>query len=117
MVYLDDILIFSHTIEEYSDHLREALQRLREVKLYGRLHKCDFLKTRVDYLGFEVSAAGVNASPEKVKAVMEWPQPKIQQDVGSFLWLATYYRKFIRGFSQVAKPLTEMTKSTLKWQW
>ena len=78
MVYLDDILIFSRTIEEYSDYLREALQRLREAKLYGRLHKCDFLKTRIDYLGFEVSAARVHASPEKMKAVVEWPQPKSQ---------------------------------------
>ena len=117
LVYLDDILIFSHTIEEHWDHLRQALQRLREAKLYGRLHKCDFLKTRVDYLGFEVSAAGVHASPYKVKAVVEWPRLKSQHYVRSFLGLAPYYRKFIRGFSQVAKSLTELTKATLKWQW
>ena len=116
-MYLEDILIFSRTIEEHWDHLRQALQRLREAKLYCRLHKCDFLKTRVDYLGFEVSATGVHASPEKVKAVVEWSQAKSQHDVRSFLGLDSYYRKFIRGFSQVAKPLAELTKATLKWQW
>ena len=71
LVYLDDILVFSRSIEEHWSRLRQALQRLRESKLYGRLHKCDFLKTRVDYLGFEVTAEGVHASPEKVKAVVE----------------------------------------------
>ena len=85
LVYLDDILVFSRSIEEHWSHLRQALQRLRESKIYGRLHNCDFLKTRVHYLGFEVSAEGVLASPEKVKAVVEWPRPKIQHDVRSFL--------------------------------
>ena len=117
LVYLDDILIFSRSVEEHWQHLRQALQRLREAKLYGRLHKCDFLKTRVDYLGFEVSAEGIHASPEKVKAVVEWPRPSNQHDVRSFLGLASYYRKFIRGFSQVAKPLTELTKTTRQWTW
>ena len=72
-VYLDDILIFSRDIEEHWQHLRWALQRLREAKLYGRLHKCEFLKDQVDYLGFEVSPGGIKASPGKIKAVIEWP--------------------------------------------
>ena len=71
LVYLDDILVFSRTIEERWEHLRQALQRLREAKLYGRLHKCEFLKDKVDYLGFEVSSQGVHASPDKVRAVVE----------------------------------------------
>ena len=75
-----------------------------------RLHKCDFLKDRIDYLGFEVSAEGVHASPKKVKAIIEWPTPSSVKDVRSFLGLASYYRKFIRGFSELAKPLTNLTK-------
>ena len=66
-IYLDDILIFSRTMEEHWQHLRWALSRLREAKLYGRLHKCEFLKDQVDYLGFEVSPRGIQASPEKVQ--------------------------------------------------
>ena len=117
LVYLDDILIFSETIEEHWDHLRTALERLRKARLYGRIHKCDFLKTRVDYLGYEVSEQGVHASPEKVKAVVNWPRPQSVHDVRSFLGLASYYRRFIHGFSQIAGPLTELTRSKAKWHW
>ena len=71
LVYLDDILIYSPSIEEHWDHLQRALEKLRQAKLYGRLHKCEFLKDKVDYLGFEVSANGTNASPEKVKTILD----------------------------------------------
>ena len=101
LVYLDDILVFCNTIEERWEHLRMALRRLKEAKLYGRLHKCDFLKDRIDYLSFEVSAEGVHASPDKVKAIVEWPTPSSVKDVRSFLGLASYYWKFIWGFSVV----------------
>ena len=88
LVYLNDILIFSGTIEEHWDHLWQALQRLQDAQLYGRLHKCAFLKTQVDYLGFEVNAIGVHASPEKVKAVVEWSRPKASTMYGLFSgWL------------------------------
>ena len=114
---MDDILIFSNSIEEHWKHLKIALERLREAKLYGRIHKCEFLKTRVDYLGFEVSEEGIHASPEKVKAVVEWPKPQTVHDVRSFLGLASYYRKFIHGFSQIAGPWTELMRSKVKWRW
>ena len=71
LVYLDYILIYSRSIEEHWDHLQRAMEKLRQAKLYGRLYKCEFLKDKVDYLGFEVSAEGVNASPEKVKAILD----------------------------------------------
>ena len=117
LVYLDDILVYSRSIEEHWDHLERALERLRQAKLYGRLHKCEFLKDKVDYLGFEVSANGVNASPEKVKAILNWPRPQTVHDIRSFLGLASYYRKFIRGFSQIAKPLTDLTREKKTWCW
>ena len=116
-VYLDDILIFSHSIEEHLEHLRHVLTRLRESKLYAKLHKCEFLKDKVDYLGFEISTQGIHASPEKVKAVVEWPRPENVHDVRSFLGLASYYRKFIRGFSEIARPLTDLTKASKTWDW
>ena len=91
LAYLDDILIFSESIEEHWEHLCTALERLRKARLYGIIHKCDFLKTRVDYLGYEVSEQGVHASPEKFKAVVNWPRPQSVHDVRSFLGLASYY--------------------------
>ena len=117
LCYMDDILVFSRSIEEHWGHLRCALQRLREAKLYGRLHKCDFLKDKVDYLGFEISSEGVHASPEKVKSVVEWPTPQSVHDVRAFLGLASYYRKFIRNFSNIARPLTDLTKKDKDMVW
>ena len=105
-VYLDDILVFRRNLDEHWMHLRQALERLREAKLFGRLHKCEFLKERVDNLGFEVSPEGIHASPDKVRAVIKWPKPKDIHDLRSVLVLASYYRKFIRGFSEIARPLT-----------
>ena len=117
LVYLDDILIYSRSIEEHWEHLRIALDRLRQANLYGRLHKCEFLKDKVDYLGFEVSKEGIHASPDKVKAVLDWPRPQSVHDIRSFLGLASYYKKFIKGFSQLAKPLTDLTREKVAWRW
>ena len=87
-VYLDDILIFSQNLDEHWEHLQWALARLREAKLYGRLHKCEFLKDQVEYLGFEVGPRAIQASPENVRAIIEWPRQKSVHDVRSFLGLA-----------------------------
>ena len=116
-VYLDDILIFSRNLAEHWEHLRWALSRLREAKLYGRLHKCEFLKDQVEYLGFEVGPRGIQASPGKVRAIIEWPRPKGVHDVRSFLGLASYYRRFVRGFSEMARPLTQLTRAGVDWEW
>ena len=117
LVYLDDILVFSSTLEEHIAHIRKALERLRSAKLYARLHKCAFFQRRVEYLGFDVSADGIQPSQEKVKAVVEWPKPQSVRDVRGFLGLASFYRRFIKHFSLKARPLTDLTKEKNVWQW
>ena len=117
LVYLDDILIYSRSMEEHWEHLQHALDKLRRARLYGRLHKCEFLKDKVDYLGFEVGRDGIRTSPEKVRAILDWPRPQSVHDVRSFLGLASYYRKFIKGFSQLAKPMTDLTRDKVAWSW
>ena len=117
LVYVDDILIFSQMQEEHLEHIRIALGRLRDAKIYARLHKCEFYKDKVEYLGFDVLACGVQPSPDKVRAVVEWPKPSSVKDVRSFLGLAGFYRRFIYNFSLKARPLTELTRDDATWQW
>ena len=110
LVFLDDILIYSRTKEEHEKHIRAVLDRLRSEKFFGRIKKCDFYQTEVEYLGFDVGAYGVKPSLSKVKPVAEWPTPTSVKDVRSFLGLASFYRKFIRHFREIAAPLTDLTK-------
>ena len=113
LVYLGDILIYSRSVEEHWGHLQHTLDKLRRARLYGRLHKCEFLKDKVDYLRFEVGHDGIRTSPEKVRAILDWPRPQSVHDVRSFLGLAPYYWKFIIGFSQLAKPMTDLARDKI----
>ncbi|RYE96002.1 MAG: hypothetical protein EOO78_22355, partial [Oxalobacteraceae bacterium] len=117
LCFLDDILIFSRTREEHLQHIRQVLQRLREKKLYGKLSKCEFLRTEVGFLGHRIGADGLCVSPDKVDAVKSWPTPRNAHDVRSFLGLAGFYRRFVQGFSNIALPLTELTHDKAPWVW
>ena len=93
LVYLDDILIFSETLQEHIKHIKTALEKLRTAKLYARLHKCAFFQKKVEYLGFDVSSQGIQPSPEKVRTIVEWPRLQSVKDVRSFLGLASFYQE------------------------
>ena len=98
-------------------HIRQALQKLGDAKSLARLHKCSFFQTKVEYLGFDVSADGVQPSPEKVRTVVEWLRPQGVKDVRSFLGMASFYQLLIRNFSYKARPLTDLTKYGILWHW
>ncbi len=117
MVYLDDILIYSVTLEEHEQHIRQALQVLRENQLYAKASKCEFFKTKMGFLGHVLTGDGVQADPQKVQAIKEWPQPKTVKHVRSFLGLANYYRRYVHGFANMAAALNELTKKNVPFIW
>ncbi|KAJ4748698.1 polyprotein [Rhynchospora pubera] len=117
VVFIDDILIYSRSFEEHAKHLRIVLNRLRECKLYGKFSKCEFWLSKVAFLGHVISGEGLAVDPSKVQAVTEWSQPKSVSEIRSFLGLAGYYRRFVAGFSQIAKPLTELLHKGVKFVW
>lgn len=106
VVFIDDILVYSRTPEEHAEHLRIVLGELRKHQLYAKFSKCEFWLRQVGFLGHILNQEGVAVDPEKVKAILDWKPPANVTDVRSFLGMAGYYRRFIEGFSTVAKPNT-----------
>ena len=113
IVYLDDILIFTKTLEEHLIHIYKVFDKLREEKLLINLKKCSFVKELV-YLGFVVLEKGMKMNPKKVKAIFEWSTPKSAIEVRSFHQLASFNKKFIRGFSSIFEPLTKTIRGDRK---
>ncbi|XDV37360.1 hypothetical protein PO909_006967 [Leuciscus waleckii] len=116
-VYLDDILIFSSSLQEHVQHVRRVLQRLLENWLFVKAEKCVFHAQSVPFLGHIVSSEGMRMDPDKVKAVIDWPSPDSRKALQRFLGFANFYRRFIRNFSQLAAPLTALTSPRTTFRW
>jgi hypothetical protein len=117
VVYLDDILIFTKTLDKHRLVTRRVLGRLAEHELFLRPEKCEFEKTRIKYLGLIISENHVEMDPVKVAGVVGWPQPTNKREVQSFLGFANFYRRFIKDFSHHARPLFDLTRNDQKWKW
>ena len=117
LYYLDDIVIFARTPEELLDRLRQVLDRLRQVGLKAKPSKCVLFQREVQFLGHLVSERGVEPLPEKIDVIKNWPVPHCLRDVRAFFGLASYYRRFVKGFATTAEPLTRLTrKQTTKFE-
>ena len=109
LVFLDDVIVFSSTLEEHETRLLHVLQQLREYGLKLSPTKCRFFQSSVRYLGHIVSSKGVQTDPEKVSALRTWPVPQTLSDLKSFLGFAGYYRRYVKDYSKIVKPLNDLT--------
>ncbi|GFS62185.1 retrovirus-related Pol polyprotein from transposon 17.6 [Trichonephila clavipes] len=111
LIYLDDVIIGGRTFEEHLQNIRKVLSKLSDANLKLNPSKCKFFQKEVNYLGHIISAEGVRTDPEKVSAVKNWKRPENLRELRSFLGLCTYYQKFVKGFSNIARPLHKLTEN------
>lgn len=109
-MFFDDILIYNKTWEEHLQHLEEVLRILKEQQFYAKLSKCEFGLAEMLYLGHIIGVDGVKVHEEKIRAIRDWSVPKDVTVLRAFLGICTYYRKFVKGFSQLAASLIDLTK-------
>ena len=117
LIYLDDIIVFGQTVTETLARLRVVFERLRLAGLKLKPSKCHLFQQSVAYLGHIVSSEGIATDPQKVETVASWPTPRCVREVRSFLGLASYYRRFIRGFAEIASPLHALTEKAREFMW
>ncbi|KAI3827455.1 hypothetical protein L1987_01530 [Smallanthus sonchifolius] len=117
IVFIDDLLIYSRSEGDHAYHLREILEVLQKEKLYAKFSKCAFWLREIQFLGHVINERGITVNPSKIMAVKEWSSPKTPSEIRSFLGLAGYYRRFIENFSQIALPMTKLTRKETKFVW
>jgi hypothetical protein len=117
VVYLDDILIFSDNLDQLDQLTHEVLSRLEKYDLYLKPEKCVFAQTSIEYLGIIIANGQVRMDPAKLAGITSWPTPRTVKQVQAFLGFCNFYRRFIQGFSQIARSLFELTKKGAPFHW
>ncbi|GJU80890.1 putative reverse transcriptase domain-containing protein [Tanacetum coccineum] len=117
IVFIDDILIYSKNKQEHEEHLKIILELLKKEELYAKFSKCEFWIPKVQFLGHVIDNKGIHVDPAKIESVKDWASPKTPTEIRQFLGLAGYYRRFIEGFSKIAKPMTKLTQKKVKFEW
>ena len=116
-VYVDDILVYSSDFDQHLKHLQEIFDRLRTANLRLKMSKCHFAAKEVKYLGHKFSRQGITVDEEKIASVISYPRPKTQREVRSYLGLCNYYRKFVKGYAELARPLNRLLCKDVKFEW
>jgi hypothetical protein len=114
VVLIDDILVYYQNEQEHEEHLRKVLQRLQDCQLYTKLSKCKFWISEVLFLGHIINRDGLAVDPKKVAPILDWEAPKDVRGIKSFIGMAGYYRRFIEGFSKIARPMTTLLEKKVE---
>jgi len=115
--FVDDMLVGTEMEEGHDEVVEEVLRRLEENDLYVKPEKCAWKVRKIGFLGVVIGPSGIEMKKEKVDGVLSWPEPRNVKDVRKFLGLANYYRRFIKNFAQIARPINMLTRKDVKWQW
>jgi len=116
-VFVDDVLVGTDSEEGHDEIVAEVLKWLEENDLYMKPEKCSWKTSKVNFLGVVMGQGKIEMEEEKVEGVLNWPVPKTVKDIKKFLGLANYYRRFIKNFAALAKPLNMLTRKDEKWKW
>ncbi|GJW19181.1 putative reverse transcriptase domain-containing protein [Tanacetum coccineum] len=117
IVFIDDILIYSKNKQEHEEHLKLILELLKKEELHAKFSKCEFWIPKVQFLGYVIDSEGIHMDPAKIESIKDWTSPKSPTKIRQFLGLVGYYRRFIEGFSKIAKPMTKLTQKKVKFEW
>jgi len=116
-VFVDDVLVGTETEEEHNKIVEEVLRRLEENDLYVKPKKCVWKVRKIGFLGVVIGPSRIEMEKEKVDGMLSWPKPRNVKDIRKFLGLTNYYRRFIKDFARVARPINVLTRKNVKWQW
>ncbi|GJY20149.1 putative reverse transcriptase domain-containing protein [Tanacetum coccineum] len=117
IVFINDILIYSRNKKKHEEHLKEIMKLLKKEELYAKFSKCEFWIPKVQFLGHVIDSQGIHVDPAKIESIKDWASPKTPTKIRQFLGLAGYYRRFIEGFSKIAKSMTKLTQKGVKFDW
>ncbi|GKD35311.1 putative reverse transcriptase domain-containing protein, partial [Tanacetum coccineum] len=117
IVFIDDILIYSKNKKEHEEHLKEILELLRKEELHAKFSKCEFWIPKVQFLGHVIDSQGIHMDPAKIESIKDLASPKNPTEIRQFLGLVGYFRRFIKGFSKVAKPMTKLMQKKVTFEW
>nr|GEW81469.1 putative reverse transcriptase domain-containing protein [Tanacetum cinerariifolium] len=117
IVFIDDSLIYSKNKKEYEEHLKAILELLKKEELYAKFSKCEFWIPKVQFLGHVIDSQGIHIDTAKIESIKDWASPKTPTEIRQILGIVGYYRRFIEGFSKIAKSMTKLTQKGVKFDW